>query len=182
MKNLRLAVLYTALALFANAAWASDIAALREGSLQKLNFHAEPVAVPAVSMETREGEVVTLDSYRGKVILLNFWATWCAPCREEMPALDALQAEFGGEDFAVLTVATGRNALPAIDRFYAETGLTALPVLLDPKGAMAREMGVFGLPVSILIDRDGREIGRLIGDAEWHGDSARAIISALLAS
>jgi len=112
---------------------------------------------------------------------VNFWATWCVPCREEMPALDALQGEFGGERFQVVTIATGRNELAAIDRFYKGAGIQHLPVLLDPRQAVARDMGVLGLPSSVLLGPDGNEIARLIGDAEWYSPSARAIVAALLA-
>jgi thiol-disulfide isomerase/thioredoxin len=115
------------------------------------------------------------------VLVVNFWATWCAPCRKEMPMLDALQAEFGGDRFAVLTVATGRNALPAIDRFFAETGVQHLPVLLDPRSALARDAAVLGLPATLVIDAEGHEIGRMVGEADWAGASARALVSALLA-
>jgi hypothetical protein len=98
-----------------------------------------------------------------------------------MPALDALQRDLGGARFQVLTIAVGRNALAGIDRFFAEVGVTALPVLLDPRQALARDMGVLGLPLSVLVDPEGREIARLIGDADWSGPSARAILAALLA-
>lgn len=95
--------------------------------------------------------------------------------------LDALQAEFGGEDFEVVTIATGRNAIPGITRFFDEVGVKRLPVLLDPKQELAREMAVLGLPITVILNREGQEIARLRGDAEWDSDSARAIIAALIA-
>ena len=180
---LRLAVvLYTALILGANAAAADTAAleALRQGSLQKLVFR-DPVAVPDVVFTDPAGAEHRLSDWAGSYVLVNFWATWCAPCRQEMPGLDALQAEFGGKGFEVVPIATGKNALPGIRRFYAETGVTHLPVLLDPRQALARAMGVLALPVSVLLDPEGREIARLIGDADWSGASARAIVAALLA-
>jgi thiol-disulfide isomerase/thioredoxin len=114
------------------------------------------------------------------VVVLNFWATWCAPCRAELPALDALAAEMA-PDVAVLAVATGRNPPAAIDRFRAEAGIVNLPLLLDPKAALAREMGVIGLPVTVLLDRDGNEVARLIGEADWSGAEARAVLAHLAA-
>lgn len=181
---IRLAVLYTALALGANAALADTAAleALRDGSMRKLAFHEAPKPVSALPFSDREGGEHRLADYAGKFVLLNFWATWCVPCRAEMPALDALQRDLGGERFQVVTIATGRNDLAAIDRFFAEVGVTALPVLLDPRQRLARDMLVLGLPLTVLIDPEGREIARLIGDADWSGPSARAILAALLAA
>ena len=114
--------------------------------------------------------------------LLNFWATWCAPCRKEMPQLNALQKEFGGEHFEVLTIATGRNSPAGITKFFEEAGIDSLPRHQDPKQALASQMGIFGLPITVLIDPEGREIARLRGDAEWDSDSAKEIIKTLIAS
>jgi thiol-disulfide isomerase/thioredoxin len=180
---LRSALLYTALALGANAAAADTAAlqALREGDMQKLVFHAEPVAAGVAAFTDADGAEHHLSEWQGKIVLLNFWATWCAPCRKEMPMLDALQAEFGGEDFEVVTIATGRNSVQGIRRFFEEVGVTNLPVLLDPKQDLAREMAVFGLPITVILDREGREIARLRGEADWQSESAKSILSALLA-
>lgn len=180
---LRSALLYAALLLGANIAHAdmADIAALRDGDMKKLMFHEAAKPAGTASFETPEGEVHTLEDYRGKVVLLNFWATWCAPCREEMPYLDALQAEFGGDDFEVVPVATGRNRVAGVKKFFGEVGVENLPILLDPKQALAREMGVMAMPVTVLLDREGNEIARLMGDAHWASDSAKAIVSALIA-
>ena len=182
MKLLRSAVLYTALALGANAALAdtSALEAMRAGDMKKLNFHSEPEAVSGAPFATPGGEERRLAEYQGKYVLLNFWATWCAPCRKEMPALNALQKEFGGDAFEVVTLATGRNSLEGINRFFEEEGIDALPVLLDPKQLVAREMAVLGLPITVIIDPEGREIARLRGDADWYSDDARALIGAML--
>ncbi|MBE3639331.1 TlpA family protein disulfide reductase [Mangrovicoccus algicola] len=182
MKLVRSVALYTALALCANPGLADPgIEALRDGSLKKLVVHSAPRPASEAGFETFEGAPVSLADYRGQVVLLNFWATWCAPCRKEMPALDALQRDLGGEDFQVVTVATGRQAPAAITRFLDETGADALPRHRDPKMALARDMAVLGLPVTVLIDRQGNEVARLQGDAEWDSESARAIIAALTA-
>jgi hypothetical protein len=92
-----------------------------------------------------------------------------------------LQGEFGGETFAVVTIATGRNMVPAITRLFDEVGVTRLPILLDPKQQLSRDMAVMGLPVTVILNPEGQEIARMSGDAEWSGDSGRAIIAALLA-
>jgi len=181
--RLLLAVLYTALALGANAAQA-DIAeaeSLRTGTMKKLLFSdAKPVS--SETFTDPDGATVTLADFNGKYALVNFWATWCAPCRKEMPQLSELQDEFGGDSFQVVTIATGRNPVPAIDRFFDEIGVSNLPRYLDPKSALARDMGVLGLPITLVLDPEGREIARMRGDAEWNSDSAKAVIAALLKS
>jgi hypothetical protein len=98
-----------------------------------------------------------------------------------MPALAALNADLGGDDFEVLLVATGRNAPEAIERFFAEADIRGLETSLDPRSALAQAMGVPGLPVTLILNREGDEIARLIGGADWNGASARAILSDLLA-
>lgn len=180
MRKMMVVAVYTALAFGANAARAeevADVAALLIGDMKRLVLHA-PEAVPdAVFLDASDGEV-PLAKWRGQWVVLNFWATWCAPCREEMPSLGRLQAAMPG--LAVLPVATGRNLLPAITRFYAEAGVS-LPVLRDPQSAFAHQMGVLGLPVTVIIDPEGREVARLIGGAEWDSAEAQAVLAALMA-
>lgn len=171
-----LVVLYTAFLIGANPA-AADVAALRDGDMKKLILHDAPVAVPeVVLLDAQDGEH-SLTEYRGKWVVLNFWATWCAPCRHEMPSLDRLQAAL--PEIAVVPVATGRNAVAGIERFFAEVGIANLPILRDPKSELARGMGVMGLPVTVILNPEGQEIARLIGDAEWDSASAKAILAAL---
>ncbi len=173
-----LLVVYIALALGANAAQA-DVAALREGDMKKLALHDAPVAVPAAVLLDATDAEHSLAEYKGRWVVLNFWATWCAPCREEMPSLDRLQAAM--PEIAVVPVATGRNALPGIERFYADAGVVNLPVLRDVKSELSRGMGVLGLPVTVILNPEGQEVARLIGDAEWDSDSAKAVLAALIA-
>lgn len=182
MRLLQLAVLYTALAFGANAALAemAELEALREGTLKKLIFHSEPKAVTEESFFDIDDGVHKLSEFKGKYVLVNFWATWCAPCRHEMPALDDLQAEFGGDAFQVVTIATGRNPIPAMQKFFEEEEIENLPLFRDPKQTLARNMAVLGLPISVILDPEGREIARMRGDAEWYSDSARAIIGAMI--
>ncbi len=188
-----LAILYTALALGANAVPAQEAAAeadhasaiataaaLREGDMKKLVLHERPQEVPAADLLTMEDAPASLDDYRGRWRVVNFWATWCAPCRAEMPSLDRLQASM--PELTVIPVATGRNPPEAILRFFAQAGVEGLLVLRDPKSALAAPMGVVGLPVTVILNPEGHEIGRLIGDADWDSDSARAILAALMAS
>lgn len=186
MKKLLFAFVYTALTAGANPVLAADadiIAPLVAGDMKKLAIHSSPKATSSAAFDLADDAGrATLEDYRGKYMLVNFWATWCAPCRKEMPHLSELQSELGGKDFEVLTIATGRNSPDGIARFFEETGISNLPRHLDPKQALASQMGIFGLPITVLIDPDGREIARLRGDADWASDSAKDIIKALIAS
>jgi len=165
------------------AAQMAEIAALRDGSMKKLVVHETPEAVSDASFDLAQGAGSgSLADYRGKYVLVNFWATWCAPCRKEMPQIDALQKDYGGEDFEVVTIATGRNSPEAIDRFFIEAGVDSLPKHQDPKQGLASQMGIFGLPITVLLVPEGREIARLRGDADWNSPSARAIVETLIAS
>lgn len=183
MKKLVAAALYMALSVGAIPGHADTSAAeaLREGDMKKLTFHSTPEAVSDHPFDLADGAGQgTLADYEGKHILVNFWATWCAPCRHEMPMLSELQSEFGGDDFEVVTIATGRNNPAAIVKFLDEIGATNLPRHQDPKQKLAAQMGVFGLPITVIIDPEGREIARLRGDADWSSDSAKAIIASLI--
>lgn len=183
MRLFRLLVLYTALCLGANAALAADtpaLEALREGSMKKLVFHSETRPLPEAVLLDGTNQERALAEHRGQYVVLNFWATWCPPCRHEMPSLDRLQAQMGGADFAVVTVSTGpRNSARSIDRLFADLGIAHLPKWRDADSALARGMGVLGLPVTVILDPEGQEIARMQGDAEWDSDSAKAIIAAL---
>lgn len=178
---LRMLILYTALAAGANTALAAevDLAAAAAGGLKLSEGSRAPVSQTVFT--DPEGGEHTLADYAGQAVLLNFWATWCAPCREEMPALNALQKELGGDDFQVVTIASGRNPQPAIDKFFAEAEIDSLPVLLDPRQKLAREFGVLAMPATILIDRDGNEVARLMGPADWASDAAKAAVTQLTA-
>ncbi|AUQ53019.1 TlpA family protein disulfide reductase [Phaeobacter sp. HS012] len=186
MRLLRQLSLYMALTLGANAALAADpavLADMRQGDMKKLVLHSAPKPVSSAEFQLADGAgTATLGDYKGKIVLLNFWATWCAPCRKEMPQLSELQEEFGGDEFEVLTLATGRNSPAGIQKFFDDTGITNLPRHQDPRQAVAREMAVLGLPITVLLNREGEEIARLRGDAEWNSDSAKTIIRALIAS
>lgn len=180
MRKLLSALLYTAIAAVANAGHADDIAALREGDMRKLIVHSAPVAGSDVPFTAEDGSEMTLAAYEGKYVVLNFWATWCAPCRKEMPMLSAMQAQLGGDTFEVVAIATGRNPRPAMERFFAEIEVDNLPLHTDARQSLARSLGILGLPVTLILNPEGQEIARLQGDADWSSDSAYAIIEALL--
>ena len=129
--------------------------------------HESPRPLPEIQFENGQGEAMSLADFRGKVVLLNIWATWCAPCRREMPTLERLQAELGGPDFEVVALSIDRKGLPVVEDFYQELGLRDLGIYVDASGKASRELSALGVPTTLLIDREGNELGRLAGPAEW---------------
>jgi thiol-disulfide isomerase/thioredoxin len=168
---------YMALVLGANPGLAQDVDSLRTGDMKKLAFHAVPVDLPdSVLLDANDG-THALSDYRGQWVVLNFWATWCAPCRQEMPSLDRLQTAI--PQIAVVPVAAGRNAVPGIEKFFTAAGIENLPIRRDPGSDLTRAASVLALPVTLIVNPEGQEVARLIGDAEWDSDSAKAILMAL---
>ena len=133
--------------------------------------------VPDVAFLDADGAPIKLDAFEGQVVLLNFWATWCAPCVKELPALDALQADLGGDDFTVLIVSVDRKGEEVAAPFLEDLGITHLQSAFDAESELARALSATGLPTTYVIDRDGMVRGRLPGDAEWHSDPAKALMS-----
>jgi thiol-disulfide isomerase/thioredoxin len=129
--------------------------------------------VPAIRFMDASGRVMTLEDFRGRVVVLNLWATWCTPCVAEMPTLDRLQQQLGEEDAIVLALSIDRGGQEAVKEFYAKTGVSHLKVFVDPTMRAQSDIGILGLPTTLIIDREGRERGRLVGPAEW--DDAAAV-------
>lgn len=166
-----LVILYTALALSANPSLANDhVSITRSGDMEKLDIHAEPRSLKISELIDENSEPVFFEDYNGKWIILNFWATWCAPCREEMSSLDNLQTKL--PDIAVLPIATGRNKVESIIEFFKKENITRLPIIRDPTGKFSRSASVLGLPVTLVINPDGKEVARLIGGAQWDDQNA----------
>ncbi len=188
MKTPLIALLYAALSLGANQGFTQEISPelrselleMRAGNMRKLKVQTEPQAAVLATFTNPAGEALSLTDSNGKIRVLNFWATWCFPCREEMPTLDSLQKQLGGNDFEVLTIATGFNNLDGIERFLTQAKVTSLPILLDPDSSLGAEFGAIGLPLTVILNREGQEIARLTGEAAWDSESALNIINALL--
>ena len=140
----------------------------------------EPKPVPELTFLDGEGSEVRLADFRGEVVVLNLWATWCAPCRREMPSLDRLQARYGDAGLEVIALSLDRSDVEKVRAFFDELGITHLAVYQDPQARAGRELGAPGLPTTIVIDRAGREVGRLLGPAEWDSDEALTVIEALI--
>ncbi len=135
-----------------------------------------PVPAPGTTFKDADGQRVTLATFRGRVVLLNFWATWCAPCIREMPSLDRVQAQFEEAGLTVVAVSEDFAGVPVVQPFFERLKLEHLQVYLDVEFALAKALGVRGLPTTLLIDRQGRLVGGLEGPAEWDEDDASALI------
>lgn len=166
-------LVYGALALGANSALA--------GGLEKLEVHAAPKVPAVTSFVTIDGEPMDLSAYAGDVVVLNFWATWCGPCKREMPGLDRLQQAMGDNGLEVVTIAFGRHNPMVMEKFWTSAGITTLPLHRDPATELAQAFGVKGLPHTIILDAQGREIASLPGEAEWDSPEALTLLEGLIA-
>ena len=145
------------------------------GTDRQLPFqlHSAPLKLPQLSFEDGEGQRRTLADFRGRYVLLNVWATWCVPCREEMPALARLQQKLGGPRFEVIALSVDSGGVEAVKRFFAEYRVDSLAVYTDRSLQVNSALRVVGVPTTVLVDREGREIARHVGPAQW--DSAQTI-------
>lgn len=153
---------------------------LSQGQMAAFVFRKEPETLPEIKFQDADGQERTLADWRGKVVLLNLWATWCLPCRKEMPALDRLQSTLGSDQFQVVAISVDRTGLPGAKKFLEETKTPNLAVYADPTARLASTLRAAGLPATLLIDKEGREIGRLLGPAEWDGDAAKHLIQSAM--
>ncbi len=153
-----------------------------KGAMAAFLARPKPLDLPEISFVDAEGATKSLNDWRGRVVLLNIWATWCLPCREEMATLDKLQAELGGKDFQVVAVNIDRGGGDKPKNFLAEAGATHLSLYTDPTGKLFAGLKAVGMPTTLLLDRDGHEIGRLVGPANWGSPEALDLIKAAIAA
>ena len=137
------------------------------GTAQVFSLHDAPLPMPEVTFVYEDGRPGSLSDFRGKHVLLNVWATWCPPCREEMPTLDRLQGHLGGDDFHVLPLSIDRAGVKVVRDFYAKTGIENLKIYVDQNAQVMRALKLGGLPTTLLVSPSGQQLGRLVGPAEW---------------
>lgn len=183
------AFLYGASVLFASPAAADlsadQITALKEarsGDMKKLVIHDAPRVRLERAFENRDGAAKHISDWEGKVVVLNFWATWCPPCRKEMPSFDRLQAAMGSDGFEVLALSMDRASVRKIDDFFMSIDVKHLEVYREPSLRIGTEAGVLGMPITLILDRQGREIARLQGEAEWDAPAAQDILKQIIAA
>ena len=145
------------------------------GAMEKFIPTTPPVLSPDVAFISPEGVPIKLADKRGRVLLVNFWATWCAPCIRELPALAALQRRLAGHDADVMLISVDRKGGKDPAAFLTQLGINDLQSAWDPTNQLIRAFGARGLPVTYMIDRDGMIQGQVTGDAEWDSAEAEAL-------
>ena len=150
-------------------------------ALGNLVRHPAPRPLPDVVFQDAEGAQAKLADFRGKGVVLNLWATWCAPCVAEMPSLQRLARLVRQDGIMIVPLSSDRGGVPVVRAFYDRLGLKDLGIWIDPRGTAARSWGTRGLPTTLLIGKDGLERGRLEGEADWSAPDAVAQVRALLA-
>jgi peroxiredoxin len=136
---------------------------------------------PDIAVPDLAGQAVRLSAYRGQVVLVNIWATWCPPCREEMPSMERLHERLKDRGFVLLAVSQDEGPVAGVKAFVDQMKLT-FPVLVDPEGEVGRKYGIWGFPESFLVDRDGRIVERVIGPRDWSAPDQIARIEGLLSA
>ena len=164
------------------AAGTGPLGGLNKGAMAALLVRPRPLDLPPFEFADGNGAAKTLADFAGKVVLLNIWATWCVPCREEMPALDKLETELGGKDFAVVAVNVDKGGPDKARAFLADTGATRLTLYTDSSGKLFAALKAVGMPTTLMLDRDGKEIARLIGPADWSSAEAKRVVEATIAA
>ena len=163
---------------------ARKIAPLAHGEVAALTMATNPLRLPDLAFEDADGKPRKLSEWRGKTVLVNLWATWCVPCRKEMPALDSLQTRLGGKDFEVVAINIDTRDAEKPRNFLKEANLTRLGYFADSKAKVFQDLKsigkALGMPTSILVDGQGCEIGNLAGPAEWASDDAIKLIKAVM--
>lgn len=154
---------------------------LSVGQIAAFVFKKAPEEIGDFPFFDAQGKQRSLKEWRGKVVLLNLWATWCAPCRKEMPGLDRLQAELGSDTFEVVTVSADKTGIEGAKKFFDQIKVEKLAVYADPTVRIHSGLKAIGMPATLLLDAEGREIGRLVGPAEWDTPEAKALIRAAMA-
>jgi len=142
----------------------------------RLKMQAEPRRLPPLDIRDADGKSVPLERFRGKVVLLNLWATWCGPCRTEMPVLDRLQARLGGPRFEVVALATDAGGAKAVREFYDSLGMRNLAIYVEGEGKVLAKLDAPGIPTTLLVDAEGRELGRDVGAADWESEAFERLL------
>jgi thiol-disulfide isomerase/thioredoxin len=164
----------------APAVGASGGEAFKLGEMAAFVSKKPPETLPDVTFQDAAGKDVTLSSFKGKTILLNLWATWCGPCREEMPALNHLQQELGSDKFEVVALSLDHGGYAASRKFLDDLKATDVKLYADPTAKQGMALKLIGMPTTILINKDGQEIGRLAGSAKWDSGDAKKLIEAAI--
>jgi thiol-disulfide isomerase/thioredoxin len=176
----RLLVVLVALVAVSGIAHAETGKPPLSGSVAKVELKEPRTAIPTFAFKNLDGSDASYDAFKGKVVLINFWATWCVPCVKEMPSLNKLATTIGKDRFTVMALSLDGPTRAKVAPFIRDKELGALDVYLDDKRAAYGKLDILVLPTSVLVDKQGREVGRLSGDAEWDTPEAIALIRHLI--
>ena len=171
--------LFFSISAIAESKYAEKTKDIIRGELRKFIFSESTEVLPNPLILDANGNMVEI-GYDEDILIINFWATWCAPCKKEMPSLNSLAQNMKYEDIQIITIASGRNSKEAIDGFFDDNNLVNLKKYRDPRGRIAVKYGVTALPTTVVINSSGIEIGRIIGDIDWDTADVRSFFKKLL--
>ncbi len=171
--------LFFSISAIADSKYAEKTKDIVRGELRKFIFSEKAEVLPKPLILDANENMVEI-GYDEDILIINFWATWCAPCKKEMPSLNSLAQNMKYEDIQIITIASGRNSKEAIDGFFDDNNLVNLKKYRDPRGRIAVKYGVTALPTTVVINPTGLEIGRIIGDIDWDTADVRSFFKKLL--
>jgi thiol-disulfide isomerase/thioredoxin len=180
------ALIIIAVAVVASGVGRVPVAPVQAATSEKVSpdefyWHDTPIDGPATVFKDASDADKTLGDFGGKVLVVNFWATWCAPCVKEMPTLDRLQANLGGPDFEVVAINQDRQGATVAKPFADKNGWKNLPLHVEPAGRFSRDAKLRGLPTTLIIGKDGKELGRVEGEVEWDSAEVEKVLREILA-
>ena len=171
--------LFFSISAIAESKYAEKTKDIIRGELRKFIFSEKTEVLPKPLILDANENMVEI-GYDDDILIINFWATWCAPCKKEMPSLNSLAQNMKYEDIRIITIASGRNSKEAIDDFFDDNNLVNLKKYRDPRGRIAVKYGVTALPTTVVINPMGLEIGRIIGDIDWDTADVRSFFKKML--
>lgn len=150
------------------------------GDSLKVIYPSSPIKLPVIKFIDDQGNEIELDKFKNSFVALHFWAIWCSPCRKELPTMDKLQTKFSEKNFVIVPLSVGRDDTEDVRKFYEENKIDNLSVYVDPTMKSARALLVTGIPFTILIDRKGREVGRVVGERDWSSPDVYALLREII--
>ena len=175
-KNVKSLILIFCFSIFSSIAQTNEDVPLNNIAINEI-----PKPISAIIFEDFSSNKINLKDYQGKLVIINFWATWCAPCKKEMPSLDRLKTKFD-KDFDIIAISVDRDGVEKVTSFFNENKINNLEKFFDIKNSLAKEMDLFGVPTSFFVNKKGNVIGYYQGDMEWDNMTVIKFIDYLINS